>query len=77
MMRVGCGVLDTILSRLADFREKSQELRRKVMGALIYPTAVVTIAGGILAVMPVAGRFARGVGSPWRAGRMWRRAVAP
>ncbi len=47
------GVLDTILSRLADFREKSQMLRSKVIGALIYPTAVVTIAGGILVVIMI------------------------
>jgi len=45
------GVLDTILTRLADFREKSQKLRRQVIGALIYPTAVITIAVIILAVI--------------------------
>ena len=43
------GVLDTILARLADFREKSQKLQRQIVGALIYPAAVITIAGGILA----------------------------
>jgi type IV pilus assembly protein PilC len=45
------GVLDTILTRLADFREKSQKLRSKVIGALIYPSAVITVAIGILAVI--------------------------
>jgi len=43
------GVLDTILQRLADFREKSQRLKRRVIGALIYPIAVVSFAGAILA----------------------------
>ena len=42
------GVLDTILERLATFREKAQRLKRKIMGAMIYPAAVITIAGGIV-----------------------------
>ncbi|MHC5054928.1 MAG: type II secretion system F family protein [Planctomycetota bacterium] len=47
------GVLDTILTRLADFREKSLALRSQVIKALIYPIAVIVIAGGILAVIIV------------------------
>jgi type IV pilus assembly protein PilC len=42
------GALDVILRRLAEFREKSQRLRKKVIGALIYPAAVMFIAVGIL-----------------------------
>jgi type IV pilus assembly protein PilC len=42
------GVLDVILNRLANFMEKSQKLRKKVKGALIYPTAVLSVAGLIL-----------------------------
>jgi len=38
------GVLDVILQRLADFMEKAQRLKRKIIGALVYPVAVVTIA---------------------------------
>lgn len=38
------GVLDLILQRLANFMEKSQRLRRRVIGAMIYPAAVVTVA---------------------------------
>ncbi|MBL9149137.1 MAG: type II secretion system F family protein [Phycisphaerae bacterium] len=38
------GVLDVILQRLADFMEKGQRLRRRIKGALIYPTVVITIA---------------------------------
>ncbi len=47
------GVLDTILSRLADFREKAQKLRRQILSAMIYPAAVITIATAILAVIMI------------------------
>ena len=40
------GILDTILNRLAIYREKAEKLGRKVKGALTYPIAVVGI--GIL-----------------------------
>ncbi len=42
------GVLDVILNRLAGFMEKSQKLRKKVKGAMIYPVAVICVAGLIL-----------------------------
>ena len=38
------GVLDVILQRLADFMEKGQRLKRRIIGALIYPTVVIFIA---------------------------------
>jgi type IV pilus assembly protein PilC len=38
------GVLDVILNRLAGFMEKSQKLKKKVKGAMIYPAAVVSVA---------------------------------
>lgn len=37
------GILDTILNRLAVYREKSEKLKRKVKGALTYPIAVISI----------------------------------
>ncbi|MBX3395746.1 MAG: type II secretion system F family protein [Phycisphaerae bacterium] len=43
------GVLDVILQRLADFMEKAQKLKRKVIGAMIYPSAVITFAFLIVA----------------------------
>ncbi len=43
------GVLDTILDRLAHFMEKSLKLKKKVIGALIYPLVVTVVAVGILA----------------------------
>jgi len=50
MVRAGeiGGVLDTILRRLAEFMEKSLKLRKRVIGASIYPIAVLTIATLIL-----------------------------
>jgi type IV pilus assembly protein PilC len=42
------GALETILQRLADFLESAESLKRKVKGALIYPSVVVTVAIGIL-----------------------------
>ena len=46
MVRAGeaGGVLDIILNRLAGFMEKSQKLRKKIKGALIYPVAVMSVA---------------------------------
>jgi type IV pilus assembly protein PilC len=38
------GVLDVILQRLADFMEKGQRLKRRIIGALIYPAVVIFIA---------------------------------
>jgi len=42
------GVLDLILNRLSDFMEKAQKLKRKIVGAMIYPICVMTIALGIV-----------------------------
>jgi type IV pilus assembly protein PilC len=42
------GVLDIILQRLAEFMEKSQRLKRKIKGAMVYPAVVITIAMLIL-----------------------------
>jgi len=47
------GVLDVILQRLADFLEKAQKLKRKIIGAMIYPAVVITIAGGIVTFIMV------------------------
>jgi type IV pilus assembly protein PilC len=42
------GALETILQRLAEFQERSQSLKRKVKGALVYPVTVVSFAVLIL-----------------------------
>ena len=38
------GILDTILIRLATFMEKNDALVRKVKGAMIYPTVIMSVA---------------------------------
>ncbi len=42
------GVLDLILSRLADFLEKAAKLKRKIISAMIYPAAVISVAAIIV-----------------------------
>jgi type IV pilus assembly protein PilC len=42
------GVLDIILQRLAEFMEKSERLKRRIKGAMVYPVAVISIATIIL-----------------------------
>jgi type IV pilus assembly protein PilC len=42
------GALDIILQRLADFREKTARLVRKIISAMIYPTVVTVVAISIL-----------------------------
>jgi type IV pilus assembly protein PilC len=47
------GILDLILQRLSTFIEKIVKLKRDVISALIYPTAVVLMAIGAVAVIMV------------------------
>lgn len=47
------GVLDLILQRLAEFMEKSQRLKRKIKGAMVYPIVVILIAVIILTFIMV------------------------
>src|SRR5829696_551085 len=47
------GVLDLILARLADFMEKAAKLKKKVIGAMIYPGVVISIAIGIVSMIMV------------------------
>ena len=42
------GVLDVILQRLAEFMEKSERLKRKIKGAMVYPIVVVAVSMIIL-----------------------------
>jgi type IV pilus assembly protein PilC len=55
MVRAGeaGGVLDTILERLAEFKEKARALKRKIVGAMIYPVVVISIAAIILALIMI------------------------
>src|SRR5947208_14870883 len=47
------GALEVILQRLADFKEKAQSLKRRVIGAMVYPVVVITVAVGILTFIMV------------------------
>ena len=42
------GVLDVILQRLSEFMEKSEKLKRKIKGAMVYPVVVMLVATVIL-----------------------------
>jgi len=45
------GVLDLILSRVADFLEKAQKLKSRVISAMVYPCVVLTAAFTILLLL--------------------------
>jgi type IV pilus assembly protein PilC len=45
------GILDTILNRLAIYREKAEKLKSKVKGALTYPSVVLLVGFVVTAVL--------------------------
>lgn len=45
------GVLELVLNRLAEFQEKAQKIKNKVMSAMAYPVIVLLIAVGIMAFL--------------------------
>ncbi|MBI3797796.1 MAG: type II secretion system F family protein, partial [Deltaproteobacteria bacterium] len=47
------GILDTILTRLAQYIEKAVKLKSKIKGAMIYPASIVTVAIGVTAILLV------------------------
>lgn len=62
------GALDTILVRLAVYREKADQLSRKVKGAMVYPSVVVVVALGVTWAMltfivPVFAKMFSGLGA--------------
>ncbi len=61
------GILDTILQRLSGYIEKAVKLKRAVVSALIYPVAVLGIAGGVIflllwKVVPIFATLFAGLG---------------
>ncbi len=48
------GVLEVVLGRLAEFAEKSERIKNKVKGAMIYPIVVLVAAVGITAFLLIA-----------------------
>jgi len=62
------GALDTILVRLANYREKADALIRKVRGALVYPAVIVIVAIAVTFAMltwivPVFAKMFAGLGA--------------
>ncbi|MFM1769857.1 MAG: hypothetical protein RJA22_2386 [Verrucomicrobiota bacterium] len=47
------GVLEVVLARLSEFMEKAQKIKGKVIAAMFYPAAVITVAVVILAVLMI------------------------
>jgi type IV pilus assembly protein PilC len=61
------GILDTILQRLSSYIEKNVKLKRAVQSAMIYPIAVMSIAGGVIIlllwkVVPIFTELFNGLG---------------
>jgi type IV pilus assembly protein PilC len=55
MVRAGeaGGVMDTVLDRLSVFMEKAVKIRSKVTAAMVYPSIISVVAGGIMTVLMV------------------------
>jgi type IV pilus assembly protein PilC len=47
------GVLDQILRKLAEFMEKAEALKRRIVGAMVYPTMVIGVAVLIVSLIMV------------------------
>jgi type IV pilus assembly protein PilC len=47
------GVLEVVLTRLAEFMEKAEKIKGKVKAAMFYPTAVMIVAVGIVYILMV------------------------
>src|SRR5438477_7982374 len=47
------GVLEVVLTRLAEFQEKAQKIKNKVVAAMVYPLIVLVLAVGIMAFLLV------------------------
>jgi len=45
------GVLELVLGRLAEFQEKAQKIKNKVVAAMVYPVIVLVLAMGIMAFL--------------------------
>src|SRR5580693_1050071 len=61
------GILDTILQRLSSYIEKNVKLKRAVKSALVYPIAVLGVAGGVIVlllwkVVPIFATLFAGLG---------------
>lgn len=55
MIRAGeaSGSLETVLIRLADFMEQEEELKGKILQAMIYPAAMMVVGGFVVALLMI------------------------
>ena len=55
MVRAGelGGVLEVVLTRLAEFQEKAQKIKNKIVAAMVYPIIVMALAVGIMIFLMV------------------------
>src|ERR1700675_1875092 len=61
------GILDTILQRLSTYIEKNVKLKAAVKSAMVYPIAVLSVAGGVITlllwkVVPIFATLFTGLG---------------
>ncbi len=47
------GVLEVVLNRLAEYQEKAQKLKNKIVSAMVYPVIVMFIAVGLLVFLMI------------------------
>jgi len=47
------GVLELVLNRLAEFQEKAQKVKNKVLAAMVYPAIVLFLAVGIMSFLMI------------------------
>ncbi|MDM8565507.1 type II secretion system F family protein [Candidatus Halobeggiatoa sp. HSG11] len=45
------GILESLLTKLADYKEKSESMKKKIKGALSYPISIMVIAGIVSAIL--------------------------
>jgi type IV pilus assembly protein PilC len=50
------GVLEIVLNRLAEYQEKAQKLKNKIVSAMVYPVIVMFIAVAILVFLMIVHR---------------------
>ncbi len=55
------GVLELVLTRLAEYKEKAEKLKNRIVAAMVYPVIVIVIAVGILVFLMavIVPRFER------------------
>ncbi len=47
------GILESLLNKLADYKEKSEAMKKKIKGALSYPMSIMVIAGVVTTILLV------------------------